>query len=777
MPLQLINTEITDEFYINTNAWQYIDPWLSGNGNFVKYRVVVNASRGGGDNGNITVRFGGIWTKLTQEYIEVVYDLVYRVEDQDITKNDLKTNPVFALEYHTEGFQNPNDGIFVSRSISFLLDFLFNLVDIIENPSEVLEVLSGNSVLNASVLFNTYSVALDENIKFGASPVVDVKKGIIIPMDMVLNDTTVLMRIHGLFGKYNRDGEIQQPKIHIDKAAVLYEFEVPVEVKSTSYIDPNTLDFFYVAYEVEIGKGFVNLEIPIPDDYILLDDDSGWGLIESPRLTDITHYWRESVRENEFGDYINEPLFSEVFVRIDARIIFFERTGTYRFWFRVQNYGESLEAKKFDGSVYNIFDTLEMERITNYTMTLRNFEGQISKADTGAFNGSFYMEVRGESFNGLSDEFLGPIDGYHHNYTAYNNETELFETRWDKFKLLHNHTFTDGLNGNGLWGDLKFIFIWISLDQKHIGFTTFTLSVMRVANEPPIMSIVDPQQEERWGANTINYMIVKAYHINTVSVQAQFIGDATIHDLINLDDAINDPNFEGVIPPDLITVPIGRRFLYWFKEFSGNDLANLYPPEEGSSTIEVDIKGTSNVGLTNYTSDPVRVTFELVDRSDFELLPVFDIFLNQRVLLKYYSPEGISTMRVYIFDGINQILISVIGNGSESVYLYEGIQSYVIPFRFTLEGQYSIIVEVIDDVDNFMIFESNPFFVFNDDDRPWYVRMLDETFQVLGIWASFTLSILGIGLTSLKKKYKHEDKYRMFEMDNLDNQRILEGLL
>lgn len=760
LPIQLTNTWLYDSFYIDANCWQYCHPLydLENTSASLRWRVVVDTTRGEGDIGDIRVRFGGIWSSFTSEFIDFSMSFDFRVENENITVFDLLADPVFYFEYHTDGWQSIYEGVTISKPVLSYFEMIYSarefILDFLSDTSFYVNMILNEGIdyfvnyISDNFLLEEYSdIIFDPYNKIKNMPSRDERIGYSINRMIVAHDTFIRIGVNGRFAKYDRDGNLRDPKLYIDKATMQYEYKTPIEVSSKTYINMKKTDYAYTMFEINVTDDVVNLELPIKQDMEFLSSD--FSLVESPTFKNISYYWWDSMKTDlKTGEYLEQPLFDANTIRFSAKIFFFEGSGTYRVWCKIPNYAESVNIYKNSTYTYSLYERIVMEQPINYTMKIRNLY-DLQSTNFQLFNGTqMTIDIQGYSSNGKSIVNIPRLYGNMTNYTVGGT------TYYNMMSVNYTHLYTDNM-----WGTISYSFHWMDADGWKHAWYPYLLTILRVSLEPPIISVIDPSQGTRWGASKVNYAVVAAWHSDTIGVYIRFDGWNENISLIRLSEAMNNPEIDPLIaeygiPLELFNIPISWRDFYWLYPIEGEELAFYYPNDgSGERDITANIWGESLVGSTIYTSDAISVDFKLVHKNNFNIFPVYDISVGQKIRLQYYCPDGIDTITLYLQDdtGMNTKLV-VLGNGTSTSFLYEGYQTYTIPFRFTYEGEFRIFIEVYDDLENYDTYTTNTFRVINTDTRPWYVRLIDEGIQLMILWTSFTASTLGLGIVMIKKK-------------------------
>ena len=770
-----IEGEVTDwylndwyeiEFYIDSNPWQYFTT-PEDRGDFINYRILVEASRNETQTGDINVRLGGMWTSLNQRYKELVYDFYFNAGG-DVRKEDLLVNPIFEIEYHTRNFDTVYDQLRIVRPFYNIFDLFYSLRQLtieLDELEELMEKVLADEAEFEDVEkmmiwlfgFQGYNTIISDEATLPASPYMDRRRGFEIPSYLVYPDTMVHLRLYGRFSAFDSDGrERDDQAVYIDKASLKYNYKTPYNITSELHVDYNNLEYCYVSYDVDILPQFVHLEFPIPRYYEFISDD--FGLVESPLGKVITNYWINSYERHPVtGNFYEEPLYDRRNIRLNSKITFFEGIGTYRFWFRIPNFVSDLNVTDSDQQPYAMYDDLLMGDQTNYTIYLNPHDELRKEIDHKIWqNGNMYLQFTGTDFHGGEFRDTGLIEDLSFEQQPYpyfdsDDETLMEYTRYNSYSLYYTHSHSDDF-----WGEITSFVVWTDQNEQYIGFRFYKFHIRRVVSEPPILSIDSPRNITEWGAHITNYAIVRSYHFSTTQVQLNFTDINETIDLISYSDYLNFPeNYPNIIPPDaFMNLDQNLHHWYWFYPIHGSYFDDYYNVVGHSIPIRCQITGTSTDGVEEYTTDPVNVTFHLINQVEFDLRPLNDIYVNQRQVLRYQLPHDIKTMQINLIigDGVERLPISIIGNETFSPFLQAGGHTYVVPFRFVDFGEYSFEIYIEDFVGNSKTIQTNRFFVIEEDPRVWYARLLDNTFEILSLWGSTNLALMGLGIFVIRKK-------------------------
>jgi len=763
-PMQIINTWLYDNFHIDQNCWQYCHTVYNDQNetDSFKWRVLVETTRNSGDNGDIKVRFGGIWSSFKSEYMECSWSASFTVDKPEINVLDLLSDPVFYFEYHTEGWQSPYEGFTISRPVFTLLEAIYGSIELFEeynaNFNNLINDLMNNGIESVyENLYEKYAVGIysdsivDPFYKIKNMPNRDERIAFGIDRMYVNYDTWVTIGVNGRFAKYDLDGQLRNPKIYIDKASMQYEYKTALNITSKTYIDTNNIDFAYSVFEIDVSENIINLELPIRQDYAFISND--FALVESPNFRNISSYWINSLKTDDIsGEFLEEPLFDDNIIRFSMKIFFFEGIGIYKIWCKIPNYIENINVYHSSGDLYEMYENITVEDSTTYKIQLKeifNYDGM----NSSDFSGNLFMDAIGNSYNGKTKKSLPRKYGIQSTHTEVDENSSTI-IKHNNFDIIYSHVYSDGL-----WGNIDYKFFWNDNSGWRFGWIPYYLLILRVSKAPPIISVVNPLDNERWGVFKPNYLTVTAWHSETSGVFAKFNGWNENISLIKLSDALEnlsiDPNIEEFgIPQNLLQIPSTWQDYYWIYPIYGKTLEELYPNDgSGYSDINVKIWGESLVGQTTYISSNVSIDFKLIHDNNFEVLPVYDIEVGQKIRLRYYCPEGITTIKISLQDktGLNTQLV-ILGNETKTMFLNEGFQTYTVPFRFTYASEFKIFVEVYDDLENYNIYTTNEFIVDETDSRSWYIRLLDEGAEIMILWTSFTGSALGLGVILIKRK-------------------------
>lgn len=694
-PMQLTNVWLFDEFKINTNSWQYVRPTNDtyADENTIRWRIKVNAQRDVGDTEPIRVKIGGLWTSIKQEFLEFAVDLTFKVDKVGIDKNDITSCNVI-LEYHTQDWEYLYDAMFITKFIS-----------------------------SQNGLRMDYIV---ESEAFYDQPIRDDRKGLPIPSEIIESDTTVKITLYGQFSRYSKTGILRDPKVFFDKISMQYEFQDSVIIKRQSLINFNALELIWWTYDIEIPSNVVYLEFEHPLDWIFID--KYFGLVEKEGGNNVTQMWIESVTNVDIDD-----LYDDAIVRFDERTMFYLGPGRYRFWFRSFNYMKYSSITNSTGDEVEQNSPLEIDRYTNYSMYMN--DEFLDNRRPSNYYGGMQLEFYGTDHTGRNTAVIGPCNGTQIPYTqgGYN--------RYNRWKVDYNHTYLDDL-----FGHIRIDYYWHNDDFTEVGFGYSWMYIAYVSFEKPIVSIISPINGRRLGVNQTNYAILASWHLNNDKAWIKIENEEAI-ELTKLSDAISEGEN---IPEELLSIPVTIQKFYFFTEINTQGLVENYS-QSGSEELVLSLKGWSvaKIGIVEVYSDNVTINFKIVQKPEFILDPIEDIYINRKARINYYCPEGIESMDVYINTNIDKILIAEIGGTGQfqSSYLFRGYHTYVIPFRFDSPGQFSITMEVRDEIGNVIIIQSNNFSVVNDDDRLWFTRIIDELIETVILWASY----IGIGIVYVKK--------------------------
>lgn len=711
------NNWLYDSFNItlSENPWQYInydqDTYLKDS-NFIKWRVITNADAT--HELPIKIRIGGLWTSVIQEFIDFELEMKFKVDDPAITKNDLFSTKLI-VEYHTEGWNSLSDLMVVTQDIGNIpythtyYDPDLGQVRTKVSTAKFKQILEGGSLYASSVRDNLM--------------------GVMIPENMIDSNTEVTVTIAGIFPRYSIEHGTYLPKIRFDKIAMQYEYTKPIDIKKKAWLNYNSLDTFYWSYDIQINNNLVYLEFEYPKDWIFIDQY--FALVENLDIQkNVSYLWIDSLTNKHV-----DRLYDSTYIRFDSRAMFFLGSGLYRFWFRSRNYITNFTIMNSTHYQYNTGDAIKMNETTIYDIQLnRNWLNANNKQDCdGAMEVSFIG-------NNKQEEKLykfGPFNGTQYNVTENNR------TYWNYWQLNFTHEYS-----HNMYGHIQIECLWYNLEYNKIGLRIFWLYISYTSDAKPIISIVEPEREGRWGANQTNYITVASWHLNTEYVWCELDGIRT--NMTNLDYAIKN---NKTVPLKLRSVAGYLQKFYWFSNVDTSAILEKHSPEQ-SSNVKIEFTVGSVAGFEGEAieSDEVKFNVNIISSFQVKLNPVFNIKLNEKPKIIYECPEGINKMDVYIKMDENEILISEIGDvaQSKSFYLNKGVHSYVIPYRVSMPGVYTIVLKITDDVENVIIVESNEFTVIDDDDRLWITKVLDESLEIIILWSAY----FSAGVIYIKKTKK-----------------------
>lgn len=715
--LQLTNTWLFDEFMINTNHWQYIYDFeddANEADSFVRWRVLVNGERDGNDDQPIKLRLGGLWTAIDQQFTEFEMEVSFKVTEEGIGKQNIKSAR-FILEYHTDDWEELYDGMYLVRDAGYYT-YQQNFYSV-------------DSGMWLTYEYDIHYQSIVNNAEIYAHPIRDNRVGISISGDLIDEDTTVSLTIHGKFNRFDRQGAVKDIKIAIDKMGMQYEYGDTIEIERKTWINYNSMDIFYWSYDMNISSNVVFLEFEYPNDWVFID--RYFAMVEKMDTgQNVSDIWIQSVEDDNY-----ESLYDDSTVRFDSRSLFYLGPGTYRFWFRSFNYITDVSVYNSTYSKYELGGSLQVDDKTYYNVTLNNlWKDPTEKED---YEGNMEISFKGYSASGEERTTLGSFNAEQFNLT------DGSKVYWNQFFFNYTHTYLDDL-----FGHIRVEVYWHNTEYTSIGYKLFWLYIAYASDEKPIISLIDPQNDGRWGANTTAYISIASWHLNTISSWAKIDGDE--YELKQLTDALEDGD---MIPEDLTTVPSYLRKFYWFTSVETSEIAENHDLEQtGSTEIEIEVGSVAKYGSVDVYSDNTTVSVTLISHPNFIFDPVQNIYLDEKPQIDYYCPDGIVGMDVYIEGGTGSILIAEVGGNenTQSTFLYKGYHTYLVPLRLTTPGTFNIRLVITDDVGNEFQAISNEFSVIDTDDRMWFTRILDETVEISILWFSY----LSIGIIYLRKKKK-----------------------
>lgn len=735
----LENKLIIDEFFIDINAWQYLDnPY--NNKHQVLWRINVNGE-------NINYIFNGIWTQLVTSTSAIDLNLEFSINDPTVTKDLLLKEPEFVIEYTTINVKNDYEKLF--------------LVSPLQNQTGNME---------------DYIVSVLPGSEFAPSPLKDSRKGYIIPSSIIQNDTTINIRLRGIYGFYDIDGVVQNILIGIDKIYMKYEYVKNIIVKHYACLDFDLLDRIDWVYEINITDLVYEVNITHPLCHEFLAPDLHY--IENPNGDNIAFIWSRSAPE--------EKKYGNNFVRLTQEDINFLGFGRYRFFFKSYNFISQKNNRDYEGTkIINSTghekkdnEYIEYDSETSFQIYLK------SMYDVNAFNqiscgGSLNVTFTGNKINS-SIQTNEIVNGFSHAY----NDT-IFPESFKYNLFCYNTTF----NSTNLTfiGKVEIEFYWESSDGLKIGYSKRVIQLRMHQNVKPYGIFISPTYYKRGeaGYNVDNIVLFKTYHFDTDNIvynitdiynSITYQTNRTLYNYLIVEEALNDyyqgtfqndSNLNRIVKKifDMGEMPKLPEFENDYKDIYYIDIINpkeiALPksldgapiPYKFSAIIhaEYGIEGEPNY-YNNY-SIQCNATLDVISQPNIYLYDLYDVFMYDYLTVTYYIySKNIDTMIFKVnltTENIVYTISNISRNTDYSWLLTQGSHTYILPYKFGLSGRYKLILEVYDIYNNSIIYGTNEFEIANPDQRTWIIRFLDDTLEYISTW--FMLFTTGIVIVKYKK--------------------------
>lgn len=720
----LENTWLLDEFFMDSTPWQYITPPTTPSADQIQWRISVNGTNINADN-PINVQFGGIWTRCHYAIVTFDLDLTFQVPNPSVTKANLYAEPQFVLEYTTTGIETSNENMIL----------VVPLDDQIGDPQ-------------------TYYVSILPQSQFYPSPLKDTRRGYPISDHLIAENTSIHLRLRGVFARYNRDGNIQTPVIAVDKLAMMYRYITPIPIHTQAFYDEDVPDAIDWIYELNVTTDITALTITHPQDLRFLTPEL--ARVQGPGDKDITEYWLK-----------NAQLYTSTSVNISTQILYYEGAGTYRLWFRAPNYIDDAYNRPRNGmqvlnATYDAMtdgDTLAINMETSYRIYLKEMYG-VNPLNRTSCLGNYTVAIRGTDTITDTAKVLG-VTGYQANYTVdviISPELTIEYMYHSMFELNYTHLPSDQLYGN-----LTIDGIWVNYAGDKVGIASRQFIMPVYMNTQPVayfhtpLPVIDFRLRTRWGVNINNSIIVTAWHAQTTAVKVNVTSGGHIYALnfslyryidvkAEYDKAQQGlPNTYYTMYPDVAygnglpdldyVIPSALPF-YWFRPFVGGELDEV-PIDYRTGSAAVILTMVSVASYPGFYSESVAksVIVTLIDRPAFRVEGIPPVDLNEYPVINYYCPQGIIKLEFFVNDTLNEYEAGRME--VPSLYLDEGYHSYEFPYPFPFAGNYSLRLRVTDDVGNVVDFRTNWFIIQDPDQRSWILRVGDELIQLAGAWIAF----------------------------------------
>ena len=719
----LTSGRLLDEFVINTNAWQFInDP--NSNTNQFRWRVRTEST------GRININFGGLWTKCQYDLLTFDLDVYFKVPDLGITKSDLYAKPELVLEYTTEGLQDSNEKINV----------FVPLANQTGDPKD-------------------YYVMLLPQSDFPPSPLRDARRGYPIPDHIVQEDTSIHLRIRGVFSRYTQTGQLQKPLISFDKISVKYQYFKHVNITDYALVSYRNLNFVDHLYVFNVSNEIDELVITHPAQYQFLAN--GLQLVEGPDRKDITKWWLS-----------NPSWYGENYVNLTRDVIYFEGYGEYRFWFRSANY--LLQTNQLDkrgsrivNATYQLqkdFSDILITVPTSFQALIGEFHG-LNGFSRMSSAGNFTIIMTGYNKYTFEKEST-QYQGIQTTYSVINpkNPDEIV----DKHNLFeYNKTFQAS---DKYFGEVLVEYLWKNEDGSKIGYDQRWVNIPSYSFNTPYSYFVTPSYTiftgvPRWGVLKNNTVIVYSSHPNTFSVKINItygtgLDAVTYHENLSLYNyeqvfiqynkwRIGDPSEQytttykliyenGGLPELPNAVPSDKYVYYWIRPILTSEIDDL-PQDLVSGYIPFIIEGCSEASFFPdfYAQYNFKLGVNLVFRPFFIPDQVYPVPIDTYLTIGYQClSNDIEAIEIWINQTIQEDFVYTINRSvsNERFFLQRGYHYFNLPYQFAFAGNYSVKFVVHDTFGNIATYYTNRFYIESADDRDVIWKILDSLVEITISW-------------------------------------------